>query len=79
MGGPQEAGEVGLLMDSTYEGDATRELAAHMGGVPVVRPNWQLKQPWSLDKERYRHRNEGERLFRKNKAWRFVFIRYDKF
>ena len=37
MGGPQEAGEVALLMDSAYEGDATRELAQQLGFVPVVR------------------------------------------
>ena len=78
MGGPQEAGEVALLMDSAYEGDATRELAEQLGFVPVVPPNPQRKQPWSLDKERYRRRNEVERLFRRIKAWRRVFTRYDK-
>ena len=78
MGGPQEAGEVALLMDSAYEGDATRELAEELGFVAVVPPNPQRKQPWSLDKERYRRRNEVERLFRRIKAWRRVFTRYDK-
>jgi transposase len=78
MGGPQEAGEVVLLMDSAYEGDATRELAQALGFVPVVPPNPQRKQPWSLDKPRYRSRNEVERLFRRLKAWRRVFTRYDK-
>lgn len=78
MGGPQEAGEVALLMDSAYEGDATRELAKQLGFVPVVPPNPQRKQPWALDKKRYRRRNEVERLFRRLKAWRRVFTRYDK-
>ncbi len=78
MGGPHEAGEVALLMDSAYEGDATRELAQQLGFVPVVPPNPQRKQPWTLDKERYRRRNEVERLFRRLKAWRRVFTRYDK-
>ena len=68
MGGPQEAGEVELLMDSAYEGDATRDLAEQLGFVPVVPPNPQRKQPWSLDKERYRRRNEVERLFRRIKV-----------
>ena len=78
MGGPQEVGEVALLMDSAYEGDATRELAEQLGFVPVVPPNPQRKRPWKLDKERYRRRNEVERLFRRIKAWRRVFTRYDK-
>jgi transposase len=78
MGGPQEAGQVALLMDSAYEGDATRELAQHLGFVPVVPPNPQRHQPWELDKVLYRRRNEVERLFRRLKAWRRVFTRYDK-
>jgi transposase len=78
MGRPQHAGEVALLMDSAYEGDATRELAEHLGFVPVVPPNPKRKQPWVLDKPRYRRRNEVERLFRRLKAWRRVFTRYDK-
>lgn len=79
MGGPQEAaGEVALLMDSAYEGEATRELAEQLGFVVVVPPNPQRKKPWALDKLRYRRRNEVERLFRRLKAWRRVFTRYDK-
>ena len=41
-------------------------------------PNPQRKQPWALDKKTYRRRNEVERLFRRLKAWRRVFTRYDK-
>ena len=78
MGGPQEAGKVALLMDSAYEGDATRELAQQLGFVPVVPPNPQRREPWELDKALYRRRNEVERMFRRLKAWRRVFTRYDK-
>ncbi len=78
MGGPQEAGVVELLMDSAYEGQATRELAQQLGFVPVVPPNPRRKQPWVLNKRSYRRRNEVERLFRRLKAWRRVFTRYDK-
>ena len=78
MGGPQEAGEVALLMDSAYEGDATRELARQLGFVPVVPPNPKRREPWELDKALYRRRNEVERMFRRLKAWRRVFTRYDK-
>lgn len=78
MGGPQEPGEVALLMDSAYEGDATRELAGQLGFVPVVPPNPKRREPWELDKALYRRRNEVERMFRRLKAWRRVFTRYDK-
>ena len=78
MGGPQEAGEVALLMDSAYEGDATRALARQLGFVPVVPPNPKRREPWELDKALYRRRNEVERMFRRLKGWRRVFTRYDK-
>jgi hypothetical protein len=65
-------------MDSAYEGQATRELAQQLGFVPVVPPNPRRKQPWVLNKRSYRRRNEVERLFRRLKAWRRVFTRYDK-
>ena len=76
--GCQDAGEVALLMDSAYEGDATRELAREMGFLPVVPPSPKRREPWALDKALYRRRNEVERLFRRLKAWRRVFTRYDK-
>ena len=78
MGGPQEAGEVALLMDSAYEGNATQELAQHLGFVAVVPSNPMRRQPHKLDKALYRRRNEVERMFRRLKAWRRVFTRYDK-
>ncbi|MHA7602662.1 transposase family protein [Alicycliphilus sp. T452] len=68
MGGPREAGKVALLMDSAYEGDATRELARQLGFVPVVPAHPQRKRPWTLDKQLYRRRNEVERLCRRLKA-----------
>ena len=65
-------------MDSAYEGNATRELAQRMGFLPVVPPNPKRRQPWDYDKTLYRRRNQVERLFRRLKAWRRVFTRYDK-
>jgi transposase len=78
MGAQDPQAEVALLMDCAYEDNATRELARQMGFVPVVPPNPQRRQPWPLDKALYRRRNEVERLFRRLKAWRRVFTRYDK-
>ena len=75
---PQEAGVVALLMDGAYRDNATRELVQAMGFVPVVPPSPTRREPWPLDKARYRRRNEVERLFRRLKAWRRVRARYDK-
>ena len=71
-------GQLALLMDSAYEGNDMRELAHRMGFVPVVPPNPQRRRPWEYDKTLYRRRNQIERLFRRLKAWRRVFTRYDK-
>lgn len=75
--GSQDA-MVHLLMDSAYEGDDTRAAALARNFVPVVPANPQRRQPWALDKRWYRQRNEVERLFRRIKAYRRVFTRYDK-
>jgi transposase len=71
-------GRVALLMDCAYQDDATRELAARVGFIPVVPPNPQRSKPWEYDKKLYRKRNQVERLFRRIKGWRRVFTRYDK-
>ena len=65
-------------MDSAYEGDDTRAAALARNFIPVVPAHPKRKQPWELDKPRYRQRNEVERLFRRIKAYRRVFTRYDK-
>ena len=76
--GLQEASEVALLMHSAYEGHATQALAQQLGFMPVVPPNPKRRQPHKLDKALYRRCNEAERVFRRLKAWRRVFTRYDK-
>jgi len=65
-------------MDMAYEGDETRGLASLLGFTPVVPPNPQRCKPWTLDKELYAQRNHVERLFRRLKAFRRIFTRYDK-
>lgn len=70
--------QVYLLMDSAYEGDDTRAAALARNFIPVVPAHPKRKQAWELDKPRYRQRNEVERLFRRIKAYRRVFTRYDK-
>ena len=65
-------------MDRVYEGNETRQLSVNLGYTPVVPPNPNRLEPWSYDKELYKRRNEVERLFRRIKAYRRIFTRYDK-
>jgi len=74
----QHHGQIALLMDCAYEDNATRRVAHEQGLMPVVPPNPRRKQPWQYDKQLYKQRNGIERLFRRLKAWRRVFTRYDK-
>ncbi|MDR2887271.1 MAG: IS5/IS1182 family transposase, partial [Bacteroidales bacterium] len=48
------------------------------GFIPIVPPKSNRINPWEYDKERYKRRNEVERLFRRLKRFRRVFTRYDK-
>lgn len=67
-----------LLMDRAYEGDATRCFADELGYRVVVPPKANRLEPWDYDRELYKRRNEIERLFRRLKAFRRVFTRYEK-
>jgi transposase len=76
-GGPAPTGCF-LIMDSAYQGDETLRLARQLGYLPVVPPSLQRSVPWPLDRVIYRRRNQIERLFRRLKAYRRVFCRFDK-
>ena len=67
-----------LAMDKAYEGDETRAAATQAGFTPVVPPKENRKKPWEYDKKLYKRRNEVERLFRKLKAFRRIFTRFEK-
>lgn len=69
---------VHLLMDRAYEGNETRQLALDLGFVPVVPPKSNRLQPWEYNREMYKRRNEIERLFRRLKAFRRIFSRFEK-
>jgi len=75
---PQPEEQPALIMDRAYEGDETRQLALDLGFTPVVPPKVTRRHPWSLNVELYRRRNEIERLFRRLKAYRRIFSRFDK-
>ena len=70
--------DVPMAVDRAYEGDKTRQLVRGLGMTPVVPPKANRKDPWDLDEETYKRRNEVERLFRRIKRWRRVCTRYDK-
>ena len=47
--GPMPEG-LPMLMDSTYEGDETRQLVLELGMVPVVPPKFNRIEPWEYDR-----------------------------
>lgn len=76
--GPAAVSGAALLLDRAYEGDETRDLARQLSYQPVVPPKENRRQPWNYDKKLYRRRNEVERLFRRLKAFRRIFTRFEK-
>ena len=69
---------ISLLMDRAYEGENTRDLALELGYGLCVPPKSNRKESWGYDHDLYKRRNEVERLFRRLKAYRRIFTRYDK-
>lgn len=67
-----------VIMDRAYEGDETRQLVLDLGLEPVVPPKSNRLNAWEYDRELYKKRNEVERLFRRLKAFRRVFSRFEK-
>ena len=67
-----------LIRDRAFEGDETLGLARQLGYTPVVPPNPNRLKPWDYDRVAYRRRNESERRFRRLKADRRIFCRFDK-
>jgi transposase len=67
-----------LVMDRAYEGDPTGQCVEKCGFQPVVPPKSNRLKPWKYDKTIYKRRNEIERLFRRLKAFRRVFSRFEK-
>ena len=67
-----------MVMDRAYEGDKTRQLVRDLRMTPVVPPKANRKDPWDLDEETCKRRNEVERLFGRPECWRRACTRYDK-
>lgn len=67
-----------LLIDKAYSGKKMRLTAIELGYEPVVPPKKNFKEQWAYNRELYKQRNEIERFFRRLKAFRRIFTRYDK-
>ena len=67
-----------MIMDRAYESDETRQLLLSFEMQPVVPPKINRLNPWEYDRELYKKRNEVERLFRRLKAFRRIFSRFEK-
>lgn len=65
-------------MDRAYEGNQTRQLVFDFDMTPVVPPKQTRLEPWEYDRELYKKRNEVERFFRRLKAFRRIFTRFEK-
>ncbi len=57
---------------------ANAEGAAELGYEPVVPPKSNRRRPWAYDAQRFRRRNEIERLFGRLKRFRRIGSRYDR-
>jgi transposase len=69
---------VPLLMDRAYADFKTRFTARDLRFQAVVPPKSNAADKREYDKELYKGRNGIERFFRRLKAFRTVFTRYDK-
>ncbi|CAN5488168.1 hypothetical protein BH11ARM2_BH11ARM2_08100 [soil metagenome] len=75
--GPRED-RLPLAMDRAYSGAAIRQRVQDLGYEPAVPPKKNRIVAWEYDRALYGRRNEVERLFRRLKGYRRVFVRYDK-
>jgi len=66
------------LRDRAYEGDETRPWTLDLGMSPVVPPKRNRLPPWQYDRALYKKRNQIERWFRRRKASRRIFSRFEK-
>lgn len=64
--------------DRAYDSDAIRALIAAAGKEAVIPPRSNRRAPADYDKEKYKGRNQVERLFNRLKGYRAVATRYDK-
>ena len=67
-----------VLGDAGYDSDANRQELLMRGIRPVIKPNPTRKNVPFFDEDRYRSRNQIERMFNRLKQMRRIATRYDK-
>ncbi len=78
LGGAGGVGWTTKVHAPTDEARRLRDWLTECGCDPVILPNPTRKQPRSYDKEGYRGRNVGERMFCRIKDFRRIATRCDK-
>jgi len=53
-------------------------LVLDLGIIPVVPHKSNHLDPWEYNRELYKKRNDVERLFRRLKGFRCIFLRFEK-
>lgn len=67
-----------VIADAAYDSDDLRALIRKKKARACIRPNPTRKRKKRYDRQRYKHRNVIERLFRRIKQCRRVATRYEK-
>lgn len=67
-----------LLADKGYDADTIRDEIAKAQAEAVIPARSNRCDPPAHNKDKYRWRNQIERLFNKLKNWRRIATRYDK-
>ena len=67
-----------LIGDRGYDSDPFRHALRAMGIEPCIPGRSNRLQPVDYDEERYRQRNQVERMFGRLKDWRRIAMRYDR-
>ena len=67
-----------ILGDKAYGTKEIRNYLHEQSTTYTIPPKVNIAQPWSYDKEIYKHRNVVERFFNRLKDFRRAETRYDK-
>lgn len=67
-----------VLADRAYDTGYFRDAIRDAGAEPVIPPNPTRKHPATYDRQRYKARNQIERLVSRLKRFRRIATRYDR-
>lgn len=67
-----------VLADQAYDAEHFRQAIRSLGAEPVIPPHPTRKYPATYDRQRYKARNQVERLVSRLKRFRRIATRYDR-